>query len=137
MGCGELGKQVQNMSVLLVDDVEDIRLWLRARLGHQFPMIKFQEAASGQEASVRLRETHFDLVISDAEMDDGTGYWLQLFMRENCPSTPLIIFTGNPDMFPGSLDGTLSAIVTKPDVMKLIAEIQKRRTNNIWEKQTS
>lgn len=79
--------------VLVVDDSVDARLLLRTRLHKQFPNLEIVEANSGLMASVELNRSKFDLVISDANMPDGDGFWLHYFMEQFHQATPMFFFT--------------------------------------------
>lgn len=125
-----------SMSVLLVDDAEDFRVMLRARLALRNPSFAFSEADSGQMASVQLHQSSFDLVISDAKMENGTGYWLYHFMRENFPDVPLIIFTADPTGFPARPDQTLKAIIGKNNINDLLAAVEKCGGRGQWNRRS-
>lgn len=122
------------MGVLVVDDHKDFRVLLRARIGLRHPSLAFHEAESGVEASIQLHRHPIDLVISDFEMKNGTGFWLYHFMREYFPKTPLIIFTANPTGFPATTDQTLRAIISKYNMKDLLKEIDKHRSNDTWDR---
>ena len=118
------------MNVLLVDDASDVRFLLRARLSRRYPALRYSEADSGLTASIQLSQGHFDLVISDSEMSNGSGFWLYHFMRKNFPTVPLIIFTGDPRGFRASVDQTLKAIIAKGNMQGLLSEIDKWNHGN-------
>ncbi len=108
--------------VLIVDDMEDIRVLLRALLVRRFPEVEIIESSSGMKAGVELAKTHFDLVVSDAEMADGNGLWLHYFMEQYHQQIPLIFFTARPEqLFQLS---SVRKIVSKANIDSLLNEIE-------------
>ena len=83
--------------VLVVEDQEDVRRLLVAFLeidGHEV-----DEAGNAHEGLKRLRESHYNLVLSDYAMPGGTGAWmLHEATREGLlHETPAVIVTAHPD----------------------------------------
>lgn len=83
--------------ILLVDDVEDIRIMLRFTISKVFPQVQITDAHSGMAASVELVKSHFDLVVSDVDMPNGDGIWLHFFMEQYHTNTPLVFFACSPE----------------------------------------
>jgi len=47
--------------------------------------------ANGNEALARLREKRYDLLLTDLMMEQGTGFDVLEWVRENAPGLPVII----------------------------------------------
>lgn len=113
--------------ILIVDDVEDFRLYLRVKVSGTFPGVQITEAQSGIMASVELRKNDFDVVISDLRMPDGDGLWLHYFMEQYYTQVPLLFFTSSPDSVPHTVH---RKIFEKEDVRELLGELKDRWSVN-------
>jgi two-component system, NtrC family, response regulator HydG len=81
--------------ILLVDDSLDNLICLEeflSKLNHACRL-----ATSGQMAMKLMDQEHFDLIISDYEMEDGDGLWLLQELKKNHQSPKCIIVTGNTE----------------------------------------
>lgn len=112
------------MKILIVEDCDDFCELLRVRLAKKFSA-QFVLARTGQEAANFLRDTDFDLVVSDYHMEPGNGQWLYEFMQKTYPQTPLIMFTSAPDEIQFGKNDNLRAIVEKPDFKSLFKQIEQ------------
>lgn len=113
--------------ILIVEDVPFGCFPLRDNLRQMFPQIQFDVAESGMMAVVCLKKHEYDLVISDQDADEMTRFWLYHVMRQSHPTTPLLIFTDDPNGFRGKVDSTVKAIIPKTDLPLLICEVEKAR----------
>ncbi len=112
------------LNVLIVDDLPDIRVLVKSMLTSSFQCAVI-EADSGQAASLELSKIRFNLVISDLEMENGTGTWLYHQMREHFPEIPLIILTANPNSVDLPPDNTLRAVFAKDRIYGLYCFIKE------------
>jgi CheY-like chemotaxis protein len=48
-------------------------------------------ASGGNEAVTRLKETRYDLLLTDLMMEQGAGFDVLEWVRENAPGLPVII----------------------------------------------
>ena len=82
--------------ILIVDDLEPLRLLLRERL--EMHGYACQEVENGLEALQTLETTQFDLVITDNQMPVMTGLEMiqSLANNSNDQQPPIILLTGNP-----------------------------------------
>ena len=82
------------MKVLVVDDYATMRRIIKNQLT-QLGYNDVEEAATGEDALKKLRETHYNLVISDWNMEPMTGYDLLRKVRsdEKLKETPFIMVT--------------------------------------------
>jgi two-component system, chemotaxis family, chemotaxis protein CheY len=80
------------MKVLVVDDYSTMRRIIRDQLT-QIGYSEIDEAADGKEALQKLRTVHYDLVISDWNMEPMTGFDLlkQVRADDKLKTTPFIM----------------------------------------------
>jgi len=85
---------VQSRRILIVDDKKDIRDTMRAFL--ELQGFEVFEAADGVEASERVREEPFDVVITDMRMPGPDGLEVLRLVKSVRPKTVVLILTGHP-----------------------------------------
>ena len=97
--------------VLVVDDVAEVRLVLKALL--ESPELQILEAADGEQALKALDANSVDLVITDCQMPKMTGLDFVRQVRDDHPALPFIVVssTADPEAF---APYSPSAIMGKP-----------------------
>ena len=75
--------------VLVVDDVPEVRMVLRALL--EEPEVEVVEAGDGQQALDALAVEPVDLVITDCKMPNMNGIELMRRAKEEYPAVPFIV----------------------------------------------
>jgi len=101
--------------VLVVDDEMNLRR-LASTVIEQYGCVA-TEAASAEEALDRLRETRYDVVVSDLGMGAGMNGWeLAMEVRHLWPGTRFVLATGwGADIDPETARaGGVDAVVSKP-----------------------
>ncbi len=86
------------VAILLVDDVDVVRLTLRKILergGHEVI-----ECSGGTEAAGRLKSTHVDVVVTDLWMPEGDGLEFIRKLKAESASVPIIAITGGAPRAP-------------------------------------
>lgn len=81
------------ISALYVDD-EPVLLDIGKLFLEKDGDIKVDTASSQQEALIRIKESTYDVIISDFEMPLGSGIELLKILREQDNDIPFILFTG-------------------------------------------
>jgi CheY-like chemotaxis protein len=71
-------------------------------------------ASHGDQALQKLRDTAFDLVITDNNMPGMTGEELAAKVQENRPGTPLMLVTGDLLDEPPAASSGIRAVLRKP-----------------------
>ena len=105
----------QLKKILLVDDDDD----LREAIGEQLMMTEdfdVFEAATGQDAMIKIKDGLFDLLILDVGLPDTDGRELCRMMRKQGVKAPIMMLTGHDgdaDTILG-LDAGANDYVTKP-----------------------
>lgn len=125
--------EVENLRVLIVDDSQASRHYLR-RLLEELGIEHITEAVNGRQAVNLLQETMVDLVITDYNMPEMDGRELTEYIRTQSwqSSVPVLMVTSEQNM--GRLAAVeragVSAICDKPfdagNVRKLITEALTR-----------
>ncbi len=84
-------------SVVLVDDLPELRQILRLILEHGGPFKIVGEGSNGDEAVALAADLHPDLLVMDVEMPGGPTGWEALpRIREVAPETRVVILSGSP-----------------------------------------
>ena len=79
-------------SILLIEDNELVRGFLRAVLEQQGHAVT--EAGQGRAALQRLRQSPFDLVLTDIYMPDCDGLEVIMTLRREFPSIRIVAMSG-------------------------------------------
>ena len=119
-------------TVLVVDDEPGIRAALTTHFEREGWLVT---SASGvREAEYRLSQGHFDLLVSDVRLPDGTGSELLRAAKAQA-DTPVVLLTAFgtvPDAVAAILGGA-SEYLTKPFVWKDLRAIAERLTDESGE----
>lgn len=96
----------RSLRVLVVDDQMSMRALMRSYL-RKLGFETIDEADSGKAAFLELGKRPYNLVISDFNMENGTGLELLVNMRKHpvLKRVPVIMVTGNSD------SGSVQAVV--------------------------
>jgi two-component system chemotaxis response regulator CheY len=88
----------RSLRVLVVDDQMSMRALMRSYL-RKLGFESIDEADSGKAAFLELGKRPYNLVISDFNMENGTGLELLVNMRKHpvLKRVPVIMVTGNSD----------------------------------------
>jgi DNA-binding NtrC family response regulator len=112
--------------ILVVDDEKPIRIGCEAILVKEGYDVRIAE--SGEEAMQLLKESRYDLVITDLQMYDIDGVKLFKHVCANYPGTGMIMMTGY-----GSTDTALKALkqgtydyITKPVDLTALCSLVKQ-----------
>jgi putative nucleotidyltransferase with HDIG domain len=84
-------KTIAKPRLLIVDDEVEVRSVLRDLLADQYACA---EAASAEEALAQLRETYYELVISDITMSGMTGLEMIPHVQLASPDTVIVMISG-------------------------------------------
>jgi two-component system alkaline phosphatase synthesis response regulator PhoP len=127
-----------NKKVLVIDDEETIRKFIKIHLGKAGYEVK--EAADGEQAMVLLKKIRFDVLICDIMMPRKNGWEVLKEVRSN-PETseiPVIVLTAkneDDDMFKGYEMGATYYITkpfTKSQLLSGLNTIFDRKKNSLY-----
>ncbi|HTB34400.1 MAG TPA: response regulator, partial [bacterium] len=88
---------VAPQKVLLVEDNPADRLFLSACLNDGAPPLALDIAGRLDEASVRLKAQHYELVIADLNLPDGAGLDTFYKVKELAADAAIVVMTGVDD----------------------------------------
>lgn len=102
--------------ILIVDDEEDYRMVVHGLLQKINHAYSCDLVANGHEAMEAIIRGRYDLVISDIQMDGGTGIELMRAAKELYPKLDFIIMTGHAPEYEFSdiIDAGASDFIAKP-----------------------
>jgi CheY-like chemotaxis protein len=98
----------QMRTVLLVDDNDDTRVltkWFLDNFGYAV-----DSAQNAEEALSRFNPKVHDLILTDNSMPGMTGTEMVQHIKRRSPSTPAVMYTGNP---PPDCSG-IDVVILKP-----------------------
>ena len=109
------------MRILLVDDDHEIRFALANvfQAKHKFTVV---EASSGAEAIATLTSAQdkFSLIISDFQMDNGTGQVIVDFLKNQQVDVPFIFFSGSQEIKATQIGAPILKCFSKSEIFHLI-----------------
>src|SRR4051794_38902961 len=124
-----------NHTVVLVDDMPEIRKILRLILEHAGPFAIVGEGGDGNEAVALAGDLQPDLLVMDVEMRGGPSGWEALpRIRECAPATAVVILSGSAhDPLQGQrevlADGVLEKGLPPQELNDALLEIVRRPRN--------
>src|SRR5580692_5754728 len=79
--------------ILLADDFTIIRKGVRQILTQAYPNAEIEEVEEGEEWTDKLRDSSWDMIISDMPRPDRGGFDALQQIREDFPSLPVLILS--------------------------------------------
>lgn len=112
---------MQKKTILVVDDEEIIRDFLREVLGEDYDV---SLACDGDEAIRMMRRRKYDLVITDMVMPKVSGEEVVGFAKESSPDYKVIVISGYSSLFSASksVSGGACAFLAKPFSIKQLMQ---------------
>ncbi len=121
---------LKSLSVLYVEDEEDIREMLKEVLEEDF--LVFDVAKDGLDALGKFKRKEYDLVITDIEMPRLDGMELAKKIKERSPFTPVILLTAysQKERLFKAIDIGINKYLVKPftpeKLLEAICEVAKK-----------
>jgi DNA-binding NarL/FixJ family response regulator len=115
-------------NILLLEDLPEIRQWLKALVLQVFPDAQISEAARVHDALALVTAVKFDLAMIDLGLPDGSGVDVVEKLRETqseCQSVVVTIHDDDDHLFPALQAGAYGYIL-KEQPRELIAEQLQR-----------
>ena len=115
-------------TILLLEDLPEIRQWLRQLVVQVFPQSMISEASRVKEALQLSASLKFDLALIDLGLPDGSGVEVVASLRDRQPETQSVVVTIHDDdehLFPALQAGAFGYIL-KEQPREQIAEQLKR-----------
>ena len=115
-------------NVLLLEDLPEIRTWMRSLVIQVFPDAQVSEAARVHDAIELVSAVKFDLALVDLGLPDGSGVDVVTRLRDMQPEVQAVVVTIHDDdehLFPALQAGAFGYIL-KEQPRELIAEQLQR-----------
>lgn len=115
-------------NILLLEDLPEIRAWLKALVQQVFPTALLSEAARVHDALELISAVKFDLALVDLGLPDGSGVDVVAKLRDQQPDAQSVVVTIHDDddhLFPALQAGAFGYIL-KEQARELIAEQLQR-----------
>ena len=115
-------------SILLLEDLPEIRAWLRKLVLQVFPGATISESSRVQDALALVAGVKFDLALIDLGLPDGSGVDVVTKLRDMQPDAQSVIVTIHDDdehLFPALQAGAFGYIL-KEQARELITEQLQR-----------
>lgn len=124
------------MQVLIVDDNVMDRKYIKYLLENNL-QLSTKTAKDGLDAINKLKETHFDLVITDIVMPNMDGIELVQYIKSKYPLTDIIAVTGNNPYYLQIVNKLgVNQIFAKPvdnsRLINLVDKLLKKHTNSAY-----
>ena len=114
--------------ILLLEDLPEIRAWLRSLVEQVFPDAQVSEAARIHDALELVSAVKFDLALIDLGLPDGSGVDVVTKLRDTQPEAQSVVVTIHDDdehLFPALQAGAFGYIL-KEQPRELITEQLQR-----------
>ena len=111
-------------NILLLEDLPEIRAWIKALVLQVFPQAQISEAARVHDALALVSAVKFDLALVDLGLPDGSGVDVVAALRESQPEVQSVVVTIHDDdehLFPALQAGAFGYVL-KEQARELIAE---------------
>jgi len=115
-------------NILLLEDLPEIRTWLKVLINQVFPQSQIHEAARVHDALGLVSAVKFNLALCDLGLPDGSGVDVVAALREQQPECQSVVVTIHDDddhLFPALQAGAFGYLL-KEQARELIAEQLKR-----------
>lgn len=115
-------------NILLLEDLPEIRAWLKTLVMQVFPDALISEAARVHDALELISAVRFDLALVDLGLPDGSGVHVVEKLRESQPEAQSVVVTIHDDddhLFPALQAGAYGYIL-KEQPREAIAEQLQR-----------
>jgi DNA-binding NarL/FixJ family response regulator len=115
-------------NILLLEDLPEIRVWLRKLVLQVFPMAKIAECSRVHDALELASAVKFDLALIDLGLPDGSGVQVVSKLRDVQPEAQSVVVTIHDDdehLFPALQAGAFGYIL-KEQPRELITEQLQR-----------
>jgi DNA-binding NarL/FixJ family response regulator len=115
-------------NILLLEDLPEIRAWMRSLVQQVFPGASISEAARVHDALELVGAVRFDLALVDLGLPDGSGVAVVTKLRDQQPEAQSVVVTIHDDdehLFPALQAGAFGYIL-KEQARELITEQLQR-----------
>jgi DNA-binding NarL/FixJ family response regulator len=115
-------------TILLLEDLPEIRAWLRALVLQVFPGATVVESARVHDALQQVTAQRFDLAMIDLGLPDGSGVRVVQALREAQPDAQSVVVTIHDDddhLFPALQAGAYGYLLKEQPREQLMEHLQR------------
>lgn len=115
-------------TILLLEDLPEIRAWLRALVMQVFPGSNVVESARVHDALQQVTAHRFDLAMIDLGLPDGSGVKVVQALRESQPDAQSVVVTIHDDddhLFPALQAGAYGYLLKEQPREQLMEHLQR------------
>jgi len=115
-------------TILLLEDLPEIRAWLRALVMQVFPGSTVIESARVHDALQQVGAQRFDLALVDLGLPDGSGVKVVQALREAQPDAQSVVVTIHDDddhLFPALQAGAYGYLLKEQPREQLMEHLQR------------
>ena len=116
--------------ILLLEDIPEIRAWLKALTKQVFPAAQITECSRVQDALALVNSQRFSLALLDLGLPDGSGVDVIAALRDKQPEVQSVIVTIHDDdehLFPALQAGAFGYLLKEQSRELLIEQLQRMR----------
>ena len=114
--------------ILLLEDLPEIRVWLKALALQVFPQAQITEAARVHDAREHISAQRFDLALVDLGLPDGSGVEVVAALREAQPEAQSVVVTIHDDddhLFPALQAGAFGYLLKEQSREQLAEQLRR------------
>jgi DNA-binding NarL/FixJ family response regulator len=114
--------------ILLLEDIPEIRAWLKALVKQVFANAQITEASRVQDALALVNTQRFTLALLDLGLPDGSGVDVIAALREKQPEVQSVIVTIHDDdehLFPALQAGAFGYLLKEQSRELLVEQLQR------------
>jgi DNA-binding NarL/FixJ family response regulator len=115
-------------SILLLEDLPEIRAWIKALVLQVFPRAQISEAARVHDALGLVSAVKFDLALVDLGLPDGSGVDVVAALRESQPDVQSVVVTIHDDdehLFPALQAGAFGYVLKEQPREHFIEQLSR------------
>ena len=116
------------MHILLLEDLPEIRQWLKTLVTQVFPAARVSESARVHDALEQITALRFDLALIDLGLPDGSGVEVVAALRESQPEAQSVVVTIHDDddhLFPALQAGAFGYLLKEQAKDQLAEQLQR------------
>lgn len=114
--------------ILLLEDIPEIRAWLKALIKQVFANAQITECSRVQDALQQVQMQKFTLALLDLGLPDGSGVEVIAALREKQPEVQSVIVTIHDDdehLFPALQAGAFGYLLKEQSRELLVEQLQR------------
>ena len=115
-------------NILLLEDLPEIRAWMKALVLQVFPQSLISEAARVHDAREMITAVRFDLALVDLGLPDGSGVDVIAALRESQPEAQSVVVTIHDDddhLFPALQAGAFGYLLKEQSREQLAEQLRR------------